>query len=263
MVSQVHDEPEYDNKAIAFLEAVWGPGFLSPGGPEEVNRVIEGVNFDGAHVLDIGCGSGGITCHLAREQPLAHITGFDVEQPVIDAASRMAEGEGFGERVSFVKGEPGPLPFGDASFDIVFSKDAMIHVSDKEALFGEVHRVLRPGGVFVASDWLISHDGEPSAQMKAYLAAEGLSFGMASPRRYRVAMEKAGFVEARTRSRNEWYKVRAREELDLMKGALREKISALVGAPYLEKNIATWTAMLTVLESGEHCPTHLYARKPG
>ncbi|WP_206165700.1 hypothetical protein, partial [Citrobacter braakii] len=38
--------------------------------------------------------------------------------------------------------------------------------------------------LLAASDWLIGHDGEPSADMKDYIAAEGLSFGMASPRRY-------------------------------------------------------------------------------
>ena len=80
---------------------------------------------------------------------------------------------------------PGRLPFADASFDMVFSKDALLHVPDKDALFAEIFRVLKPGGVFAASNWMISHDGEPSPDMKAYVAAEGLSFSMASPARYR------------------------------------------------------------------------------
>ena len=56
------------------------------------------------------------------------------------------------------------------------------------ALMRDVFRVLKPGGWFVASDWLIGHDHEPSPEMKAYIASEGLDFGMASPLRYADAM---------------------------------------------------------------------------
>ena len=255
-------EPEYDETAIRFLEALWGEGYLSPGGPDEVRRVVEGIDFAGKQVLDIGCGSGGITLFLAREYPLAGITGFDVEQPVVDAAIRRAAAEGLDDRARFVRGDPGPLPFDDGAFDIVFSKDALIHVADKEALFGDIFRLLRPGGTFAASDWLTSHDGEPSPQMKTYLAAEGLSFGMASPQRYEAAMRGAGFVDVRTVNRNPWYREVARGELQRLAGPERDRISAIVGSDYVDKNIRTWTAMQTVLDSGEHCPTHLFARKP-
>ena len=259
----VSDADEYDETAIRFLEALWGEGYLSPGGPDEVRKVVEGVDLAGRDALDSGCGSGGITLFLAKEYPLRHITGFDVEQPVIDAATRRAEAAGLSERVSFVRGAPGPLPFADASFDLVFSKDAMIHVADKESLFADIFRILRPGGVLAASDWLTSHDGEPSQAMRAYLAAEGLSFGMASSRRYEQAMRNAGFEEVTTLSRNAWYREVARGELARLKGPEYERIAAMVGKRYVDKNIRTWTAMQVVLDSGEHCPTHLRARKPG
>ena len=254
--------PEYDDLAIRFLEALWGEGYLSPGGPDEVRRVVDGLDFAGKRVLDIGCGSGGITLFLAREYAPAEITGFDVEQPVVDLATRRAEEQGLDERARFVRGEPGPLPFADASFDVVFSKDALIHVADKEALFADIFRVLRPGGTFAASDWLTSHDGEPSPAMRIYLAAEGLSFGMASAARYEAAMTAAGFTDVRTVNRNAWYREVARNELDRLKGPLYKPVAAAVGADYVDKNIRTWSAMQTVLDSGEHCPTHIFGTRP-
>ena len=126
----------------------------------------------------------------------------------------------------------------------------------------EVFRVLKPGGWFVASDWLIGHDGEPSPAMKAYIASEGLDFGMASPARYADALAKAGFAEVTTRSRNAWYRDTARQELDRLRGPLYAAAAARLGSAFVDHNIAIWTNLLAVLESGEHCPTHLRARKP-
>ncbi|CAH2400225.1 class I SAM-dependent methyltransferase [Mesorhizobium escarrei] len=262
MIETPDAEPEYDDTAIRFLEALWGDGYLSPGGPDEVDRIVEGVALNGKSILDIGCGSGGITLHLLERHGAAHVTGFDVERPVIEAARQRAAARGLSDRANFVQTPPGPLPFTDASFDVVFSKDALLHVSDKDALFAEIFRILKPGGVFAASNWMISHDGEPSPDMKVYVAAEGLSFAMASPARYAAAMRRAGFADVTVQDRNPWYREVAREELSRLKGPLYPTVAAAVGAAYVDKNIRTWEAMQKVLDSGEHRPTHLRGRKP-
>ena len=49
-------EIEYDDDFVAVIEAMWGEGFLSPGGPEEVARILEGVSLAAGRVLDVGCG---------------------------------------------------------------------------------------------------------------------------------------------------------------------------------------------------------------
>jgi len=252
----------YDEGSITFLEELWGDGFLSPGGPEEVARVLEGIDLAGRIVLDIGCGAGGITAALARDYDAASVVGIDVEEPVCEAARRQAEKQGVADRVEIKQVTPGPFPFPDASFDIVFSKDSIIHIPDKAFLAGEAFRVLRPGGWFVASDWLISHDGTPSPEMADYIAREALDFGMASPGRYRAALEGAGFTEVALRNRNPWYREVARKELALLEGPGRATFEARCGAEEIARQIGTWAAMVIVLESGEHCPHHFRARKP-
>jgi len=261
-MSAGHGEVEYDDKMIGFLEAVWGEGYLSPGGPDEVDRILEGLDVTGRQVLDIGCGSGGITLHIARSHEPAQITGFDVEAPVLEEARRRASQAGLTDRMQFVQGAPGPLPFADGSFDVIFSKDALIHVPDKDALFADIFRLLRPGGWFAASDWMIGHDDAPSAEMRSYMAAEGLSFAMASPGRYLDAMTRAGLAEVREVNRNPWYLEVAREELRRMEGPLYARAVAAVGAEHVDWNIDIWRKMLVVLETGEHRPTHLRGRKP-
>ncbi|MCB1377823.1 MAG: tRNA (adenine(22)-N(1))-methyltransferase TrmK [Alphaproteobacteria bacterium] len=252
----------YSSKLIRMLEIVWGDGYLSPGGPDEVDRVLAGLPMAGASVLDIGCGAGGLDIHLVQKHRAGFVTAIDVEDTVLAAARSKITAAGLGHQIGFAKVSPGPLPFPPACFDIVFSKDAIVHISDKDSLAREVHRVLRPGGWFAASDWLIGHDGEPSPAMAAYIAAEGLDFGMASPARYRAALEGAGFVDIAITNRNEWYRQQARREVAAMKGPLYAAAAAELGQDFVDHNIAIWERMLTVLDSGEHCPTHIRARRP-
>ncbi|MER8440772.1 hypothetical protein NKH36_30395 [Mesorhizobium sp. M1312] len=113
-----------------------------------------------------------------------------------------------------------------------------------EALWGDGY--LSPGG----------------PEMEAYVAAEGLSFAMASPVRYTQAMRRAGLADVTVRDRNAWYREVAREELKRLKGPLYPAVAAAAGAAYVDKNIRTWEAMQKVLDSGEHRLTHLRGRKP-
>ena len=256
------DDVLYGEHEITFLEELWGEGFLSPGGADEVARTVDGVSLAGKTVVDIGCGSGGATVALVRDHGAGRVIGIDVEAPVCARARARVERDGLTDHIDIRLVSPGPLPFDDGSVDIVFSKDSIVHIADKETLAADVFRVLLPGGWFVASDWLIAHDREPSPEMAAYIAAEALDFGMASPHRYRVALEAAGFVDVELVSRNEWYREVARDELDRLTGSERAHFESVIGAEALKKQIATWTAMLPVLESGEHCPHHIRARKP-
>ena len=252
----------YHPQLIAMLERVWGEGWLSPGGPEEVARLLRGMDIRGKSVVDIGCGGGGVDLCLVQDHGAGFVTGLDVEDSVLNHARSLVASAGLGNRIGIIKVAPGLLPFPPESYDIVFSKDSIVHIPDKHALMRDVFRVLKPGGWFVASDWLIGHDGEPSAMMNAYIASEGLDFGMASPGRYAEAMAAAGFGDITTESRNAWYRERAREELATMKGSLYAEAVANLGREFVDHNIEIWSNMLPVLESGEHCPTHLRARKP-
>lgn len=254
-------EEHYPPRMIAMLEAIWGEGFLSPGGPAEVARVLEGHDIRGKAVLDIGCGAGGIDVALVQTHGAGYVTGIDVEDSVLSHARTLVADKGLTDRIGLVKVAPGPLPFPPGTFDVVFSKDSIVHIPDKHALMAEVARVLKPGGWFLASDWLIGVE-VISPQMAAYIAAEGLDFGMATPARYGAAMAAQGFHDIRITSRNAWYRDEARREVARMKGDLGAKAAAVVGQDFVDQNIGIWERMIPVLDTGEHCPTHLAGQKP-
>jgi len=252
---------EYDADLTAVLEAVWGEGFMSPGGTHEVDTYLQGIELHGFSVLDIGCGLGGVDIHLAKQHRVGMVTGIDIDSDLIERCKRLAHKHGLTRQTEFICVEPGPLPFADASFEVVTSKDAIIHIADKNALAADIYRTLKPGGWFAASDWLAGYEGEPSPEMAAYLIAEGLDFGLRSGNSYRLALEAAGFVEIDIVDRNEWYRVEARRERDQMRGALYECLASQVGSEFLDHEIDVWDKMIIALDQGQLRPTHLRGKK--
>ena len=147
---------------------------MSPGGADEVAKVLDNIDVEGKSVLDIGSGSGACAVLLVSKHKAARVTGVDVEDLVCEAANRRAKEAGVDDKVEILKVNPGPFPFNESTFDIVFSKDSIIHIPDKAEIARQAFRVLKPGGKFAASDWLISHEGPPSPQMEEYIKARKL-----------------------------------------------------------------------------------------
>ena len=256
------EEIHYDSTHITFLEKIWGDGYMSPGGKEEISRLLTGLDLAEQTILDIGCGAGGITVSLVKDHGAKQVVGVDVEEDVVNAATKRVLKNGLNNNIDILLIDKSNLPFEDNYFDIVFSKDSFVHIPDKEKIFTQVFKLLKPGGFFVFSDWLISHDQKPSKEMEYYLKLEDLGFGMGSPLLYLSALKKSGFVSIKKNNRNKWYKEEARKELQILSGPTRKSYEEITSHSFIENQIKTWKAMITVLDTGEHCPHHFCAQKP-
>ena len=121
---------QYPDDFVAGIEWMWGEGFLSPGGPDEVRALLEGVDLTGCRVLDVGSGLGGIDILLVTEHGARGVVGLEVEPQLLARAEQAVARAGLSERIRFQLVSPGPFPVADESFDVVFSKDSMIHIPD-------------------------------------------------------------------------------------------------------------------------------------
>jgi ubiquinone/menaquinone biosynthesis C-methylase UbiE len=121
---------------------------LHPRGPEALYDMVSGLGFsEGARVLDIGCGEGDHAVRLAQRFGYT-VHGIDpVPRHVELARATLADAEpALAERVSFTTGSIEALPVADASVNLVWCRDVLVHVSDLEAAFAEFRRVLAPRG---------------------------------------------------------------------------------------------------------------------
>jgi arsenite methyltransferase len=106
----------------------------------------------GEDVLDVGCGAG--TDTLIAAQMVGRngsVTGIDMTPAMVAKAERAAAEMGFGH-VTITAGSAEQLPFVDASFDVVISNGVIDLIPDKDAVFAEMARVLRPGGRIQLAD---------------------------------------------------------------------------------------------------------------
>jgi arsenite methyltransferase len=111
----------------------------------------------GEAVLDIGSGAGSDSLVAAQMVgPEGSVTGLDMT-PEMLAKARSAAADMGATNLTFVEGEAENLPFEDESFDVVISNGVIDLIPDKDAVYSEIHRVLRPGGRIQIADVTIQN----------------------------------------------------------------------------------------------------------
>ncbi len=241
----------------------WGVGFLSPGGPDEVLEILRGIDVAGKEVLDIGCGTGGPDIVIGKELNPSRIIGVDVEPYLVEKCRENISSAGLANLIDIRLIEVGPLPFADQTFDVVFSKDSLIHVADKSALYAEVLRVLRPGGVFAASDWLRSVNADSLDGYNEWRSLTAHDFSMQTDSETRAEMENAGLADVETCDRNAWYTETAGEEVLMMKSnEWRDTFVQAFDEESYAKKLALRIANARAAECGGLRPTHLFGYRP-
>jgi len=242
------------------LEAVWGEGFLSPGGVEEVGLIVGDADLTGARVLDVGCGAGGATVALVERHGAAEVIGIDPMDHLIEYCRSRAEQLHLGDRVRYeLMAVAGSLEFPDDAFDAVFSKDALLHAADKEAAFAELRRVLRPGGRLLIGDWFRGEGSHLDAEVEEL--SEGM-WTMVTLGDTVSLVERCGFVVDAAIDRQPWYAEMVVAERDRFDSEWGERFVEQFGQASFDNLRSEWVDFAAAAQSGALSPGHLRATKP-
>lgn len=141
---------------------------------------------DGTRVLDLACGTGDITYEAAARG--ANATGLDVTIRMLE----LANAKRAGRPVRFLAGDMMALPFAAAQFDVVTSGYGIRNVPTIQPALNEIHRVLRPGGLFLSLDFNRPQNAVVRSVYLGYLTVVGSALGLvlhSDPDTYRYIPE--------------------------------------------------------------------------
>ncbi|MBG0739671.1 class I SAM-dependent methyltransferase [Paeniglutamicibacter antarcticus] len=228
------------------------------GGIKSTEDLARGAGIhSGSHVLDVGSGIGG-PARLFAQRFGAKVNGVDLTPEFVQVARLLTERTGLSGQVTFNQGSALALPFGDDEFDVATMLHVGMNIDDKAALFAEVFRVLKPGGVFAVYDVMQMVDDEPTYPLP-WSTVPADSF-VCSPMEYSEGLEAAGFAVDSERNRRDFGiafmergQARAAEKGPSPLGPL------LVLGPDGPPRMAN---LLAAFRTGILAPVEIFARKP-
>lgn len=221
----------YSESYCNFLEATYGKNMMSEGGEESIENMFAGIDLRHKTILDIGSGLGGPAFYLA-EIHQAIVFGVDLSEWMVQQAHTRTPAA-LKDRVDFFTYLPPTLPFDDNCFEIVYSKEVFVHVKDKEPLFKEILRVLKPNGLLVINDWLSPTQNCWGDNIAKMATEENLLLYAETETSYKALLEASGFKDIKIRDENKNY---VRFNRDIVNHLAQKEIKA-----YLEKEFGAVT----------------------
>jgi phosphoethanolamine N-methyltransferase len=184
---------QYSRTSILRYEMIFGAGYISTGGARTTDDLCARLGTSlcaGARVLDVGSGIGGAAFHLAKTYG-AKVIGIDLAEEMVAVAHERAGQLGMKDSVQFVLGDVLEEKFAEP-FDIIWSRDAFMHIPDKPRLFSRLQELMAPGGRLVITDYARGK-APGSPEFESYIQKTG--YHVIEPREYGRLLEAAGFVD--------------------------------------------------------------------
>lgn len=109
-------------------------------------------------ILDLGCGIGGPSRYLAATFG-CRVMGLDLTPAFCNVATMLTECTGLAGRVEYRQGDAVATPFADQSFDVVWSQNVAMNITDRDRLYAEIFRLLKPNGRYAFADVVAGNGG--------------------------------------------------------------------------------------------------------
>jgi len=198
------DSQQYSRNGILRYEKIFGHHFVSTGGVETTRAILPMLDLKpGQKVLDIGAGIGGSAFMMVDDYDCGEVLAMDLSGNMISIGIERVNEERAGDtRVLFEVVDATKVEYKENEFDVIYSRDTILHIPDKHALFAQFLKWLKPGGKLLITDYCCS-EGEHSEDFKKYVAQRG--YALLSPAAYGKVLEDVGFVNVNAKDNTEMF----------------------------------------------------------
>ncbi|KAE8710693.1 Phosphoethanolamine N-methyltransferase 3 [Hibiscus syriacus] len=239
------DTVQYKTDSILRYERVFGEGYVSTGGVETTKEFVGMLDLKpGQKVLDVGCGIGGGDFYMAENFDV-HVVGIDLSVNMISFAVERAIGLKYS--VEFEVADCTKMTYADNTFDVIYSRDTILHIQDKPALFRSFYKWLKPGGKVLISDYCKSA-GTPSPEFAGYIKKRG--YDLHDVKAYGQMLKDAGFDEVVAEDRTDQFIKVLQRELNEVEKNKDSFVSDFSQQDY-DDIVGGWKAKLIRSSSGE------------
>ncbi|KAL6518112.1 glycylpeptide N-tetradecanoyltransferase [Orobanche minor] len=239
------DTVQYKSSGILRYERVFGHGFVSTGGLDTTREFVAKLELKpGQKVLDVGCGIGGGDFYMADKYDV-HVVGIDLSVNMISFALERAIG--LKCSVEFEVADCTKKEYPDGTFDVIYSRDTILHIQDKPALFRSFYKWLKPGGKVLISDYC-RNAGSPSAEFSGYIKQRG--YDLHDVEAYGQMLRDAGFDEVVAEDRTDQFMKVLEKELDAVEKD-KETFTEDFSEEDFNEIVGGWKSKLVRSSSGE------------
>jgi len=186
------DHNQYTRSSILRYEEIFGRTFVSVGGEQTTAHFCSKLDLHpGMKVLDLGVGTGGSAFYMARRYEV-DVNGIDLSNNMIGLAREYRdtmEAE-VKHRVHFYVEDASTMDYPANFYDVIYSRDTILHISDKLGLFEKLLYCLKPGGKLMISDYCHG-DKDHSQEFRDYV--EGRGYDLHTVDQYGSILREAGF----------------------------------------------------------------------
>ena len=144
----------------------------------------------GAEVLDAGSGLGGPSRYVAENYG-CRVSGIDLAPTYVAIARLLADRAGMSRTLQYEVGDLLALPFANSRFDAAYTQHVVMNIPDRDRAYGEIRRVLKPGGAFAFYD-VLAADGKPDSHYPTPWAESADASFLLDEAETRAALERSG-----------------------------------------------------------------------
>jgi len=185
------DTNQYSRHSILRYERIFGSTFVSTGGLAMTQELLQQLNLQpNFEILDVGCGIGGSAFYMARQYGV-QVLGIDLSINMLNIAFEYAHQQPRDCRVIFEYCDASNKQFSSDQFDVIYSRDAILHIENKLQLFKNFYKFLKPGGKVLITDYC-KGETEGSEEFRQYISNRGYHLLTVSD--YGNVLEEAGFI---------------------------------------------------------------------